>query len=70
MFWILRKTITPKENYLRFQPDFSEDDTYKEFKDTPLDLDVKDVDLLEKLREATNVYYENNKDKILRLIED
>ena len=64
------RQLLPESNYLRLQPDFSGDDIYKEFKDTPLDLDVKDVDVLEKLREATNAYYENNKDEILRIIED
>ncbi|MGK0389347.1 MAG: patatin-like phospholipase/acyl hydrolase [Maribacter sp.] len=63
------RQLLPQNNYLRLQPDFSEDKCFEELKDTPLDLDVKDVDLLEKLREATNKYYELNKDEIMRIIE-
>lgn len=63
------RQLLPKDSYLRLQPDFTDDEPYKEFKDMTLDLDVKDEDLLERIREATNVYYDRNKDKIMRLLD-
>lgn len=64
------RQLLPKQNYLRLQPDFTSDHNFKDFKNVKLDLDVKKVDLLEQLRDATNDYYKNNRDTILRLIED
>ncbi len=63
------RQLLPKDNYLRLQPDFSENPHFEVFKNSKMDLDVKDVDTLEKLRDATNSYYESNKDEILKIIE-
>lgn len=62
------RQLLPNNNYLRLQPDFTGDSNFDEFKNVYMDLDVKDVDTLEKLRDATNNYYKNNRDAILNIM--
>ncbi len=67
--YYVRQLLT-EEYYLRLQPDFSEDMCPKELRGVKLDLDIKDVDILEILRDFATDYYEENKAEIMRIIED
>ncbi len=64
------RQLLSKGNYLRLQPDFSEDICPSELKGIKIDLDIKNVDTLEILRQFACDFYELNKSAIMDLIEE